>query len=55
VLKGRIRNSTKHFGDAGESGVPAMLRATGRDEVVREFDELADEVLSALSLSGDRR
>ncbi|ADJ49979.1 cobyrinic acid a,c-diamide synthase [Amycolatopsis mediterranei S699] len=55
VLKSHIRNSTKHFGDAGESGVPAMLRTTGRDEVVREFDELADEVLGALSLSGNRR
>ncbi|WP_410610111.1 ParA family protein [Amycolatopsis sp. lyj-109] len=55
VLKSHIRNSPRHFGDAGENGVPAMLRATGRDEVVREFDELADEVLSALSLSGDRR
>lgn len=55
VLKSYIRNNTTYFGDAGESGVPAMLRATGRDEVVREFDELTDEVLGALALSGDRR
>ncbi|MGV9359275.1 ParA family protein [Amycolatopsis sp. NPDC003731] len=55
VLKSYIRNSTPHFGDAGEDGVPAMLRATSRDNVVREFDEFADEVLGALSLSGDRR
>ncbi|KAA9166716.1 AAA family ATPase [Amycolatopsis acidicola] len=50
VLESRIRNSPRHFGDAGESGVPAMLRTTGRDEVVREFHELTDEVLSALEL-----
>ena len=56
VLESTIRNSPRHFGDAGESGVPAMLRATGKDEVVREFDELADEVLGALTLlSGDPR
>ncbi|GAB3134594.1 AAA family ATPase [Amycolatopsis stemonae] len=50
VLESKIRNSPRHFGDAGESGVPAMLRTAGRDEVVREFDQLADEVLGALSL-----
>jgi chromosome partitioning protein len=56
VLESRIRNSPRHFGDAGESGVPAMLRATGKDEVVREFDQLANEVLGALALSsGDQR
>jgi chromosome partitioning protein len=56
VLESRIRNSPRHFGDAGESGVPAMLRVTGRDEVVREFDQLADEVLGALALlPGDQR
>ncbi|WP_181770448.1 ParA family protein [Amycolatopsis pittospori] len=56
VLTSKIRNSPRHFGDAGESGVPAMLRATGRDEVVREFEQLVDEVLGALALSpgGDR-
>jgi chromosome partitioning protein len=56
VLESKIRNSPRHFGDAGESGIPAMLRAAGRDEVVREFDQLADEVLSALALApSDRR
>jgi chromosome partitioning protein len=54
VLKSKIRNSPKHFGDAGETGVPAMLRTSGKDEVVREFDQLTDEVLTALALSGDR-
>lgn len=51
VLESKIRNSPRHFGDAGESGVPAMLRTARNDEVVREFDELADEVLGALTLS----
>ncbi|WP_452124493.1 ParA family protein [Fodinicola feengrottensis] len=51
VLESRIRNSPRHFGDAGESGIPAMLSASGKDEVVREFDQLADEVLGALTLS----
>ncbi|UOZ07898.1 ParA family protein [Amycolatopsis sp. WQ 127309] len=56
VLDSRIRNSPRHFGDAGESGVPAMLRTAGRDEVVREFDQLADEVLGSLGLtSGGHR
>lgn len=55
VLESKIRNSPRHFGDAGESGVPAMLRATGKDEVVREFDQLTDEVLGALALSGSGR
>lgn len=50
VLESKIRNSPRHFGDAGESGVPAMLRTAGRDEVVREFDQLADEVLGALGV-----
>jgi chromosome partitioning protein len=56
VLKSRIRNSPRHFGDAGETGVPAMLRAAGKDEVVQEFDRLANEFLSALALplSGQR-
>lgn len=56
VLESKIRNSPRHFGDAGESGVPAMLHATGKDEVVREFDQLTDEILGALALSsGDHR
>ncbi|BCK52988.1 ParA family protein [Nocardia wallacei] len=56
VLASRIRNSSRRFGDAGETGVPAMLRNAVKDEVVKEFDQLADEVLGALELSsGDRR
>ncbi|WP_410664668.1 ParA family protein [Amycolatopsis sp. lyj-84] len=55
VLESKIRNSPRHFGDAGEGGVPAMLAAAGKDEVVSEFDQLVDEVLSELSLSGDRQ
>lgn len=56
VLESKVRNSPRHFGDAGESGVPAMLRTNSKDEVVREFDQLADEVLRALALSpGDHR
>jgi chromosome partitioning protein len=56
VLRSHVRNSPRHFGDAGENGVPAMLRATGRDDVVQEFDQLTDEVLGALALTpGVRR
>lgn len=51
VLASTIRNSSRHFGDSGETGVPAMLRNAGKDEVVKEFDQLADEVLGALELS----
>ncbi|MGW4593635.1 ParA family protein [Amycolatopsis thermoflava] len=50
VLESRIRNSPRHFGDVGDGGVPAMLRTAGRDEVVKEFDQLTDEVLGALAL-----
>jgi chromosome partitioning protein len=56
VLESKIRNSPRHFGDAGENGVPAMLRQATRDDVVKEFDQLADEFLGALALpAGDRR
>lgn len=56
VLESKIRNSPRHFGDAGVGGVPAILRAADRDEVVREFGQLADEVLGALALvSADHR
>jgi chromosome partitioning protein len=51
VLDSKMRNSPRHFGDAGEIGVPAMLRANSKDEVVREFGQLTDEVLHALALS----
>jgi chromosome partitioning protein len=55
VLKSTMRNSPRHFGNAGEGGVPAMLRTNDNDEVGTEFDGLVDEVLGALALSsGDR-
>ncbi|MGW4486152.1 ParA family protein [Amycolatopsis sp. NPDC004368] len=56
LLESKVRNSPRHFGDAGESGIPAMVRASAaKDEVVREFDQLADEVLGALELTGGAR
>lgn len=48
VLKGMMRDSPKHFGDAGESGIPAVLRAPVTDEVVVEFRRLATEILNAM-------
>ncbi|MET7997450.1 AAA family ATPase [Amycolatopsis sp. NPDC005232] len=52
LLENKVRNSPRHFGDAGESGVPAMVRTSAaKDEVVREFDLLADEILGALELT----
>ncbi|GAB2678750.1 AAA family ATPase [Saccharopolyspora gloriosae] len=51
VLSSMIRNSARHFGGSGEGGVPSMLRRTTKDDdVVREFHQLADEVLGALGL-----
>jgi chromosome partitioning protein len=50
VLDSTIRNLPRLFGDAGESGVPAMLRASAQEEAVREFAKLTDEVVSALDL-----
>ena len=55
VLRSKVRNSPRHFGDAGESGVPAMLRTAVKDDVVKEFDQLVDEVLGALALPADER
>jgi chromosome partitioning protein len=45
VLDGMMRDSPRHFGDAGESGVPAVLRAPVTDEIVVEFRRLATEIL----------
>lgn len=51
VMKSKIRNSPKHFGNAGETGVPAMLHTAGKeDDVVKEFEQLTDEVLGALAI-----
>ncbi|WP_326929323.1 ParA family protein [Amycolatopsis orientalis] len=55
VLDNKIRNSPRHFGDSGEGGVPAMVRGNGTDEVTREFDHLADEVLGGLAMSSAGR
>lgn len=45
VLDGMMRDSPRHFGDAGEGGVPAVLRAPVTDEIVVEFRRLATEIL----------
>lgn len=56
VLDSRIRNSPRHFETRVRAACRLMLRTAGRDEVVREFDQLADEVLGSLGLtSGDHR
>jgi chromosome partitioning protein len=56
VLESTVRNNPSEFADAGESGVPAMLRRRARQDLVEEFDQLTDEVLRALGLmAGDRR
>ncbi|MFC7535015.1 ParA family protein [Actinoplanes sp. GCM10030250] len=48
VLNGMVRDSPRHFGDAGEGGVPAMLRAPLTDEVAVEFGRLTTEILDAV-------
>ncbi|MBU2668392.1 AAA family ATPase [Actinoplanes bogorensis] len=48
VLGGTMRDSPKYFGDAGESGVPAVLRAPVTDDVVVEFRKLATEILDGI-------
>jgi chromosome partitioning protein len=52
VLAGMMRNSPRHFGDAGMSGIPAMVRAPLSDDVAQEFRRLTEEVVAAI---GDRR
>lgn len=54
VLSGMMRDSPKHFGDAGENGVPAVLRAPVTDEVVVEFHRLATEILDAVGKGTSR-
>lgn len=54
VLNGMMRDSPRYFGDAGESGVPAVLRAPVTDEVVVEFRRLTTEVLGAVVAGGAR-
>jgi chromosome partitioning protein len=54
VLNSMVRDSPRHFGDAGPSGVPAILRAPLDDEVAVEFRALAKEVLDGLG-GGPRR
>lgn len=48
VLDGMVRDSPRHFGDAGESGVPAVLQAPIDDEVAIEFRRLTKEILDDL-------
>lgn len=54
VLNGMMRDSPRHFGDAGENGVPAVLRAPVTDEVVVEFRKLATEILSSVGTGAAR-
>jgi chromosome partitioning protein len=49
VLDGMLRDSPKHFGDAGEYGIPAMTRASLNDEVAIEFRGLTTEILDAIA------
>jgi chromosome partitioning protein len=54
VLNGMMRDSPRHFGDAGENGVPAVLQAAVTDEVVVEFRKLATEILSTIDTGATR-
>ncbi|MFG1608530.1 ParA family protein [Actinoplanes sp. NPDC049265] len=54
VLTGMMRDSPRHFGDAGESGVPAVLRAPVTDEVAVEFRRLTTEVLEGAGVGSKR-
>jgi chromosome partitioning protein len=54
VLNGLMRDSPRHFGDAGESGIPAVLKASVTDEVVVEFRRLATEILDAVAAGSPR-
>jgi chromosome partitioning protein len=54
VLNGVIRDSPQHFGDAGEGGVPTVLRAPVTENVVMEFRRLATEILDAVAADPSR-
>jgi chromosome partitioning protein len=49
VLNGTMRDSPRYFGDAGESGIPAVLKAPVTDDVVVEFRKLTTEILDAVA------
>ncbi|BBH66692.1 cobyrinic acid a,c-diamide synthase [Actinoplanes sp. OR16] len=48
VLRSVMRDSPRHFGDAGENGVPAVLRAPVTDDVAVEFRRLTTEILDGI-------
>ncbi|WFE27826.1 AAA family ATPase [Solwaraspora sp. WMMD791] len=53
-LNGMIRDSPRYFGDAGEGGVPAVLRAPVTDDVVVEFRKLTTEILDSVGTGAAR-
>ena len=48
VFTGVVRDSARHFGDAGEAGIPAILRAPIDDEVAVEFRALTKEIIDGM-------
>jgi chromosome partitioning protein len=55
VFRATVRNSARFFAEAGESGVPAVLRGAQSDLLTVELRALTDEILSALTEKGPRR
>ncbi|GAA1817430.1 ParA family protein [Planosporangium flavigriseum] len=49
ILNGVLRNSPRHFGDAGASGIPAMVRAPMDDDVAVDFRRLTNEFVKAFT------
>ncbi|GAB7037366.1 MULTISPECIES: ParA family protein [Catenuloplanes] len=52
VLQSTIRNNPKYFSEAGENGIPAVLRGSPVDPLTVELRELTEEFLASLSEKG---
>jgi chromosome partitioning protein len=54
VFRASIRNSPRHFVEAGRLGVPAVLTMTIDDPVSRELRALSAEFVASLAYGGER-
>jgi chromosome partitioning protein len=52
VFDAMMRMNSTLFGDAGQYGLPAVLRADANPDIVRELEAITDEFVSRLHLDG---
>jgi chromosome partitioning protein len=54
VFESSVRNSPRYFADAGENGVPAVVRGAANDPVTVEIRALTEEFVASLSSTAVR-